>query len=525
MKEHHEKHGTEKRPAKGFFEDPWRVGLSLLVIVLLAYIAINSGNTTPVGPPSGGNQSVVNKTVKANVTIELFVMSQCPYGVQAEGLVKNVIDTFGGEVNLSLHFIANEGANGSFTSLHGQNEVDEDLRQVCIIKYYPQNTLINYLSCVEKNYTQVGQIWEGCASQNQIDVNVIKGCSAGIEGKTLLSDNMKRTGELGVGSSPTIYLNGTLYGGGRDESSMARSICTLIPGSSNCKNLPPEVSVELTVVNDKNCLLCDPTGIENSLQGMIYNLSIKELEYSSAEGRALLQKFNISGVPAYIFNSSITQHSSYGQLSRYLQGADNAYLLLVQPVELLNMAEKNNTIQLFVMSMCPYGTMAEKALKEALDAMPDLKFSGLRFIANEGANGSFTSLHGQNEVDEDLRQVCIIKYYPEKILNYTFCIAANYSNAGSIWERCANESSMSPVTIRNCSSGAEGKALMKDNIALSNSLQIYSSPTLLLNNNTMFSTVQADQIRQAVCAYDSTLRGCNKTLSGAGTTAPSGGCG
>jgi len=249
MKEHHEKHGTEKRPAKGFFEDPWRVGLSLLVIVLLAYIAINSGNTPPAGPPSG-NQSVVNKTVKANVTIELFVMSQCPYGVQAEGLVKNVIDTFGGEVNLSL-----------------------------------------------------------------------------------------------------------------------------------------------------------------------------------------------------------------------------------------------------------------------------------RFIANEGANGSFTSLHGQNEVDEDLRQVCIIKYYPEKILNYTFCIAVNYSNAGSIWERCANESSMSPATIRNCSSGAEGKALMKDNIALSNSLQIYSSPTLLLNNNTMFSTVQADQIRQAVCAYDPTLRGCNKTLSGAGTTAPSGGCG
>jgi len=520
--EHEKKKNTEKTPSGSFFKDPWKVSMAVIIILLVVYIATKP--ETPQQPPGGGNnQTNVNTTTPARLSIELFVMSQCPYGVQAEGNVKNVIDKFGGDVNLSLHFIANDNGDGTFSSLHGANEVAEDLRQVCIMKYYPAKFL-DYLACVNKNYANAASVWESCASGSQMDANVIRQCSTGDEGSELLSENIKRTQALGIGSSPTIYLDNKQYTGGRDDAAMTRAICGILTDSDVCKSLPPTVNVKLTIVNDDTCLLCDSTGITSSLQSMIYNLSVREISYSSDEGRALLQQYNASGLPLYVFDSSIEQDSSYSTLSMYLQKSGSTYMLMVQPVKLLNMVRQNDTIQLFVMSQCPYGTMAEKAVKELTDAIPDLKFGGLYFIATDLENGSFSSLHGANEVAEDLRQVCIMKYYPEKILNYTVCIAADYANAASIWQNCSSADGMDIAKVEGCATGDEGKALLKDNIALANTLGIYTSPTLLLDNDTLFNSVSAEQMKQVVCAYNPAMSGCNETLSGA-SNAATGGCG
>ncbi|MCX6775279.1 MAG: hypothetical protein NT130_00290 [Candidatus Micrarchaeota archaeon] len=517
------KHVTEKNPSGSFFKDPWKMGMALLIVLLLVYIATKP--ETPQQPPSGGNNQTGGNAVTptAKLSIELFVMSQCPYGVQAETSVKKVIDGFKGDVNLSLHFIANDLGNGTFSSLHGANEVAEDLRQVCVMKYYP-NKFLDYLTCVNNDYTNVGSVWEGCASSSQIDTNTIRQCSTGDEGSRLLSENIKRTQALSIGSSPTVYLNNKPYTGGRDNVTMTRAICNILTDSDVCKSLPPAVNVKLTIVNDESCILCDTIGIEESLKTYIFNLTVTKVSYSSDAGKVLLQQYNASAVPLYIFDSSIEQDSSYSTLSGYLQNVGSTYMLMVQPVKFLNMAEQNNTIQLFVMSQCPYGTMAERAVKELSDAIPDLKFSGLHFIANDLGNGTFSSLHGANEVAEDLRQVCVMKYYPQKILSYVVCIAADYTNAAGIWQNCSSADSMDIAKIEGCATGDEGKALMKDNIELSNSLGIYSSPTLLLNNNTLFSSVSAEQMKQVVCAYNPAMNGCNKTLSGA-ENAPTGGCG
>ncbi|NYZ79082.1 thioredoxin domain-containing protein [Candidatus Micrarchaeota archaeon] len=523
----HERHAAHTAPKSQFWE-PMTIALVLVIVVLLAYIGYNSMSGQQQ-PPSG-NSTVINNTTppkQANVTLELFVMSKCPYGVQAETAVKNVIDKFGGDVNLSLHFIASQGADGTFSSLHGNTEVQEDLRQVCIMKYYP-TSLIGYLACVANGYSNIEQVWESCASQNNIDVNKITTCSTSNEASSLLASNIQRTNQLNIQSSPTIYLNGKPYNGAASENSITKAICAVTPGSDTCKNLPPEVVVGLTIVSDKNCIVCDPSQIVSTLQSRfeMNNLSIKNVDYSSDEGKALVQQFNLTGVPAYIFNSSIVSHSGYSSLSQYLRKVGSSYLLLVQPVKLVNVVERNNTVQLFVMSWCPYGTAAEIAMNELLNAIPDLKFLGLYFIATESGNGTFTSLHGQGEVEENLRQVCVIRYYNTSTLfNYLVCVDANVANSSNMWRQCATNSKMDVAKIGNCSTGDEGKALLQDNIKLANSMSIYSSPTLIMNNNTMFNAVSAEQMRQVVCGYNPALAGCNKTLSGQGTSTTSGGCG
>src|SRR5271157_5006529 len=116
---------------KSQFWEPTTIALVLIIILLLAYVGYNAMNSQGQPPPGGSSNSTGNTSLQqANVTLQLFVMSHCPYGVQQEGVVQDIIKKFNGQVNLSLHFIATDNGDGTFSSLHGSTEVSEDLRQV-----------------------------------------------------------------------------------------------------------------------------------------------------------------------------------------------------------------------------------------------------------------------------------------------------------------------------------------------------------------------------------------------------------
>jgi len=155
--------------------------------------------------------------------VQLFVMSQCPFGVQAENAIKPVVELMGSSIDFQLRFIANENGNGTFESLHGENEVNEDLRQVCIMKY-ENAKLWTYLECVNKDYQNIGNVWENCAKNSSIDVEKIKTCAAG-EGKDLLKENIKAANELNVQGSPTLKINGVDYRGARSPEAYKTGIC------------------------------------------------------------------------------------------------------------------------------------------------------------------------------------------------------------------------------------------------------------------------------------------------------------
>jgi len=73
------------------------------------------------------------------VKLDLYVMSQCPYGVLAEQTVVPRVREFGERLDFNLHFIAAEddGCASGFSSLHGQREVDEDIRQLVMLQEHP----------------------------------------------------------------------------------------------------------------------------------------------------------------------------------------------------------------------------------------------------------------------------------------------------------------------------------------------------------------------------------------------------
>ena len=142
-------------------------------------------------------------------TLELFVMSYCPYGVQAEEKLIPIVKKFGDAINFKLQFIARENPEPSeknitpFLSLHGYPEIAENIRQLLIAQAYPDKYL-DYILCRGK---KLDKSWEACAQKLDIDVAKIQRLFDTEEAEQLFRDNIKRAAELGIRASPTILVD------------------------------------------------------------------------------------------------------------------------------------------------------------------------------------------------------------------------------------------------------------------------------------------------------------------------------
>ena len=142
-------------------------------------------------------------------TLELFVMSYCPYGVQAEEKIIPIVKKFGDKIDFKLQFIAKEKEAPSaqditpFTSLHGYPEVAENIRQLLIGREYPDRYL-DYILCRGK---KLDKSWEACAEKLGIDVARIQALFDAPEAEQLFRENIRRAAELGIKASPTILVD------------------------------------------------------------------------------------------------------------------------------------------------------------------------------------------------------------------------------------------------------------------------------------------------------------------------------
>ena len=165
---------------------------------------------------------------------QLFVMAFCPYGIQAENAMKSVVDLLGSKTDIQVHFIASVGGTTPDTiqSLHGTVEAQEDLRQVCIMKYYSQKTYWNYLMDINTNcsgsYSNAATYdtcWKNAATKVSIDVSKIVTCSNSTEGVNLVKADADLSSANGVSGSPTLIINGANYNGARTPDAYKEGIC------------------------------------------------------------------------------------------------------------------------------------------------------------------------------------------------------------------------------------------------------------------------------------------------------------
>jgi glutaredoxin len=190
--------------------------------------------TQPIPQPTQQQQPTETpKTAKP--TVQLYVMAFCPYGIQAEDAMKPVVDLLGSKADIQVHFIATVSGTTPDTvqSLHGPVEAQEDLRQVCIMKYYDQKTYWKYVMAIDatcsgqrSDATAYDACWKSAAKNASIDATEIDTCSKGSDGMTLIKADADLSSSKGVSGSPTLIINGVTYSGARTPDAYKEGICT-----------------------------------------------------------------------------------------------------------------------------------------------------------------------------------------------------------------------------------------------------------------------------------------------------------
>ena len=171
--------------------------------------------------------------------VKLFVMSFCPYGIQAEQAMSPVVNTLGSAVEVEPHFVLYNDycsggrcveadycmANGTYCSMHGINELREDVRQLCIWKY-AKDKWWNYTDYVDSN-CNVGSIetcWLNASTQAGLNSTQISDC-LDTEAEALLAPEAALNEANQVQGSPTLLINGVVFNGGRTPESFKTGIC------------------------------------------------------------------------------------------------------------------------------------------------------------------------------------------------------------------------------------------------------------------------------------------------------------
>jgi predicted DsbA family dithiol-disulfide isomerase len=488
--------------------------------------------------------SGAGSTPNANaVKVELFVMSQCPYGVKAEDAIIPALEKFGNNVDLHIDYIGSGADPANLSSMHGPKEVAGDIAQLCALKLAPKNHR-KFIACVNKEWHSIPDNSATCATESGIDAAKFKACTDGADGKSLLAASFKRSEEAKAQGSPTIKIGGKDYEGPRGPSDIMRAVCAAYGDKKQpeaCSNIPKPPEVKVTVLTDKRCKECDPTPVLNSLKQVFPALQPKIVDWSDPEAKTIAGEAQVKLLPAVLFDDSIDKDKEGSQqLARWLTPAGK-YKSLRVPAEfdptaeicdnkvddnndskidcddptckdnMACRAEKKGALDVFVMSQCPYGVMGLNAMKDVLDAFGSEMTFTVHYIA-EGKDGAFTSMHGAGEVDEDLREVCAAKHYAKsnKYMEYVWC--RNKDIRSTDWQKCAT-GGIDAKVIEKCSTGDEGKTLLAADIKVAQGMKIGASPTWLANNRKTFSGVSAPDIQKAFCENNPGLKGCSKTLA------------
>lgn len=541
--------------------------MSRMLVAAFAILAI--AGCKEKAATEGGSTAEVKAPAQAAEKVEfaMHIMSQCPFGAQVQKGFAPALEKLGAAVDFKMEFIGDEPTPGNLTSMHGANEVAGNKYEICAIKHAPADYM-KMVVCMANDMRNIPKNVDQCATEAKFAPELtakIKACAEGDEGTQLLSASYKLSKDKGARGSPTMFLNGKKYQGGRTDMDFLRAICgeykTAKPAA--CQGLPEPKKVPVVVLSDKRCANCFPDRILRQLENMFPGLESKSLDYMDAEGKAMYDSLKDKGIkmlPAFLFDPIVAEDPGYEQVKRFMSDAGQYKLLQIgakfDPTaeicdnkldddgnskidcedpgcagQMVCREAIDKNLKVFVMSQCPFGVKALNAMEEVLTAFKDdgITFE-VHYIASENPDGTFKSLHGQPEVDENIRELCAIKHYPKldkatglpEYMKYVLC--RNKDIRSKEWQKCAVDGVKADV-IEKCFSGDEGKKLHAEDIKDAQSLGIGASPTWLANNKFQFSGVAPEQIKKNFCAYNKDLKGCAKTLSeGAQGTGGGGSC-
>ncbi len=199
------------------------------------------GSLSPMGKDdtedSGTAQEAQDVPKSDKPVVELFIWSYCPYGVQAQGPLAEVVSLLKDKADFKVN-LYHDG--------HGAYETQQNKIQACIQKL-DSNKYWDYATgFVEDIYSKCGSSRDIDCDKTEsiklmdslgIDSSAVMTCVESDEGEILIQNHSQRAQEFGVTGSPTLMINEVVVSSSRTAEAYKQAICdAFIDAPSECSN-------------------------------------------------------------------------------------------------------------------------------------------------------------------------------------------------------------------------------------------------------------------------------------------------
>ncbi len=165
--------------------------------------------------------------------------------------------------------------------------------------------------------------------------------------------------------------------------------------------------------------------------------------------------------------------------------------------------------EFFVMSHCPYGLQMQKAIVPVMELLAGKADIQVKWVSY--------AMHGEIEIQDNIRQYCIQRDQPDKYTTYLRCFVGSLNH-----DACVSSAGVDVARLKTCYdetySAYGGKY---PNFALDGALNtqygVQGSPTFVLDGQEIQVQRSAEAVKTAICDAFTTGRPaeCSTTLSSA----------
>lgn len=311
-----------------------------------------------------------------------------------------------------------------------------------------------------------------------------------------------------------------------------------------------DADINILVINDERCDECDTTNLVQQLRTNFPEADIKEVDYSEEEAKELYELLGLTALPAVLFNEDVQQQSGYSEIAEYIESKGDYLMLQIgaffdPEAEICDNGIDDNgdgkadcddeacsssfacitkkdtpEVELFVMSQCPYGTQMEKGLLPVMGLLKDKADIEIKFVNY--------AMHGQKEIDENIRQYCIQKEQNSKFIKYMKCYLAEGESS-----ECVEEAGVDKTKLSICEGLTDAQfrisADFEDKSTYTGDYPSFSihdadnekygvrgSPTLVINGVTASVARDSASLLKAVCSgFSEKPEECDEELESA----------
>ncbi len=524
-------------------------------------------------------------TTEKQVEIDLYVMSMCPYGIPAEQMVYKLLREYPELLKVNLYYIVTENADydkdseepgnkeenqetsnlpavpqdgscqgapvdtgGRFSSLHGAAEVEENIRQLVIMEYFPE-LFWEYLNL--RNQDIINSKPVDIMKSLGIDADLVENAVASEEGKDLLSKNLIVAEKNNINASPTLFVNGNEVKGSARENKILRAlcvkseldICPTLPECDDVSDCPSkegmivacsnpskeeakcvygkEIEFAVTVINDLNNPLLSSKQITDIINGTFGKAVINEIDFKSNQAQNIIKEYSIRQIPAVIVDSKIEDSIKFEDFSGFLEKKKDKYLFKEEAIAnryYFVRQKKHKNLELFVNSISPMAMRLENLLlldgsqSFSINYNAQLKKIDTEQLVLTKNNESYelkpderqfslVSAYGEADLKEMIRQLCVNKYQPEYFNSYLRC--ANNEGIHAQGEK-AQDFKCLELTVSNfeqinkCEAGDDGIKMLAANIEYSKDLKINSEIAVLVHNQYLLQNFNLEELFQLI---------------------------